>query len=76
MKSKIKRYWPPVLAFTMLAAVLSLLAYCVFNTDLVRDGVTDTVEYDVVIIEGCEYIKYDGAFGVNEYTHKGDCKNH
>lgn len=32
-------------------------------------------EYDVIEIEGCEYIQYGTSYGVLEITHKGNCKN-
>jgi hypothetical protein len=31
--------------------------------------------YDVIEIDGCEYIEYGVSNGYLEITHKGDCKN-
>ena len=31
--------------------------------------------YKVVIRDSCEYLCYDTYGGIDEYTHKGDCKN-
>ena len=36
-------------------------------------------EYNVVIIDGCEYLEYRAGAGesrVYSLTHKGNCKNH
>jgi len=33
------------------------------------------VDYDVIEIDGCEYIQYGVSYGFLEITHKGDCKN-
>ncbi len=32
-------------------------------------------DYDVIEIDGCEYIQYGVSYGFLEITHKGDCKN-
>lgn len=32
-------------------------------------------DYDVIEIEGCEYIQYGTSYGALEITHKGNCKN-
>ena len=31
--------------------------------------------YEVIEIDGCEYIQYGSAYGMLHVTHKGNCKN-
>lgn len=31
--------------------------------------------YEVIMIDSCEYIQYGTSYGYLEVTHKGDCKN-
>jgi hypothetical protein len=33
-------------------------------------------DYDVIEIEGCEYINWGMSYGYMNITHKGNCKNH
>lgn len=32
-------------------------------------------DYEVIEIDGCEYIQYGTSYGFLEITHKGNCKN-
>ena len=33
-------------------------------------------KYEIIIIEGCEYINWGVSYGYMNITHKGNCKNH
>lgn len=32
-------------------------------------------DYEVIEIDGCEYIQYGTSYGLLEITHKGNCNN-
>lgn len=56
-----------------------LIASCENSPKAPYTTITPLGDFNVKIIDGCEYIEYDN--GVAEYrvyslTHKGNCKNH
>jgi hypothetical protein len=59
--------------------LLLLLASCGDKSQNIRTQFEADTEFlneaDIVIIDGCEYIKYYPG-GYCEITHKGNCKNH
>lgn len=32
-------------------------------------------KYEIIVIDGCEYIQYGSAYGYLHVIHKGNCKN-
>lgn len=38
-------------------------------------NVNEFEKYEVIEIDGCEYIQYGSSYGMLHVTHKGDCRN-
>ena len=44
------------------------------NEKCILDNTNDLKDYQIVIIDDCEYIKYKAAGKYNYITHKGNCR--
>ena len=55
----------------MLGLALIILTGCVEHKYRAEDGTA----YDIVIIDGCQYLKFYSYGGHDAVTHKGDCNN-
>lgn len=55
-------------------AVIALgFSACTKGYELTNQNSFD--EYEVIDIDGCEYIMYSSSYGYLQVTHKGDCSN-
>ena len=70
MNNKLKTY-PLVLGLAVFAGIL-LTIFPPANTTPTE---TSTMNYSIILIDNCEYIKYYGGTSTT-IIHKGNCKNH
>ena len=57
----------------------AVLASCGKESNVVSTKTSEIGAYDIVEIDGCEYIEFDDGIGsgrVHTLVHKGNCFNH
>lgn len=59
-----------IVVYAMLVVGVSSCSRC----DKLKN-VNEFERYEVIEIDGCEYIQYCSAYGTLHVTHKGNCKN-
>ena len=60
-----------IVAYAMLVAGVSS---CSTRGDELKN-LNKFEKYEIIEIDGCEYIQYGAAYGMLHVTHKGNCKN-
>ena len=62
-----------VAAIAVYAMLVAGVSSCTRGDEL--KNVNKFERYEVIEIDGCEYIQYGSAYGMLHVTHKGNCKN-
>lgn len=62
-----------VAAIAVYAMLVAGVSSCSKGDEL--KNVNKFEKYEVIEIDGCEYIQYGSAYGTLHVTHKGNCKN-
>ncbi|MCA9351764.1 hypothetical protein KC929_03230 [Patescibacteria group bacterium] len=58
-----------------LVLTLAILTTSCDDGDHVKNTSKEFERYNIITIDGCEYLQYATAYGYMNVTHKGNCKN-
>jgi hypothetical protein len=71
------------ITYPIFACFLMLLVGCgdpipstTIQTNFAKSDLPTVIGYEIVVINGCEYLATQSAAGHYALTHKGNCKNH